>query len=235
MLYDLLKTLIRSPRFYVVFLVVAATGTTIRMLPVDKQQAICNAYEVLVANFQQLPVSPVTDAAAAGPPDRLPGGETNPFFVEQTRHLLCDPVATASTDVRPGYFEAAIGVVPIALALSVLLCGLLPAGTREMQSGAACETGRTPSPPPAASGGGGDEEVRRLERDLARARHACGRLSLQARQMNVALVYDEKEDIDLAEFPKGLDVHERVDMPAVHQKFGNYKGVSAMVYCLWLH
>ena len=47
---------------------------------------------------------------------------------------------------------------------------------------------------------------------------------------NVALVYDEKEDVDLAQFPKGLDVHERADMPAVQEKFSKYKGVSAIVY-----
>ncbi|KQB97816.1 indolepyruvate ferredoxin oxidoreductase [Loktanella sp. 1ANDIMAR09] len=47
---------------------------------------------------------------------------------------------------------------------------------------------------------------------------------------NVALVYDEKEDIDLAQFPKGLDVHERAEMPIVQEKFSKYKGVSAIVY-----
>ena len=47
---------------------------------------------------------------------------------------------------------------------------------------------------------------------------------------NVALVYDEKEDVDLAQFPKGLDVHARADMPAVQEKFSKYKGVSAIVY-----
>jgi len=47
---------------------------------------------------------------------------------------------------------------------------------------------------------------------------------------NIALVYDEKEDVDLALFPKGLDVHERADMPLVQEKFSKYKGVSAIVY-----
>ena len=47
---------------------------------------------------------------------------------------------------------------------------------------------------------------------------------------NVALVYDEKEDVDLALFPKGLDVNERDKMPAVQEKFSKYKGVSAIVY-----
>ena len=47
---------------------------------------------------------------------------------------------------------------------------------------------------------------------------------------NIALVHDEKEDLDLSVFPKGLDVHERADMQAVQEKFSKYKGVSAIVY-----
>ncbi|WP_108814953.1 indolepyruvate ferredoxin oxidoreductase family protein [Loktanella sp. Alg231-35] len=47
---------------------------------------------------------------------------------------------------------------------------------------------------------------------------------------NIALVYDEKEDVDLGLFPKGLDLNERAEMPAVQDKFSKYKGVSAIVY-----
>ncbi|WP_373635401.1 indolepyruvate ferredoxin oxidoreductase family protein [Yoonia sp. SS1-5] len=47
---------------------------------------------------------------------------------------------------------------------------------------------------------------------------------------NVALVYDEKEDVDLAAFPKGLDANLRAELPAVQEKFSKYKGVSAIVY-----
>ncbi|WP_439155230.1 indolepyruvate ferredoxin oxidoreductase family protein [Yoonia sp.] len=47
---------------------------------------------------------------------------------------------------------------------------------------------------------------------------------------NVALVHDEKEGLDLSVFPKGLDIHDRADLPAVQDKFRNYKGVSAIVY-----
>ncbi|SFS12828.1 indolepyruvate ferredoxin oxidoreductase family protein [Yoonia litorea] len=47
---------------------------------------------------------------------------------------------------------------------------------------------------------------------------------------NVALVYDEKEDVDLALFPKGLDVHERAELQSVQEKFSKYKGVSVIVY-----
>ncbi|MFO8127031.1 indolepyruvate ferredoxin oxidoreductase family protein [Yoonia sp.] len=47
---------------------------------------------------------------------------------------------------------------------------------------------------------------------------------------NIALVYDEKEDVDLNIFPKGLDVHERAELPIVQEKFSKYKGVSVIVY-----
>ena len=47
---------------------------------------------------------------------------------------------------------------------------------------------------------------------------------------NIALVYDEKEGLDLSQFPKGLDVNERAFLPQVQEKFRNYKGVSAIVY-----
>ncbi|MFU8822808.1 indolepyruvate ferredoxin oxidoreductase family protein [Yoonia sp.] len=47
---------------------------------------------------------------------------------------------------------------------------------------------------------------------------------------NIALVHDEKEDLDLSVFPKGLDINERADMQAVQEKFSKYKGVSAIVY-----
>ncbi len=47
---------------------------------------------------------------------------------------------------------------------------------------------------------------------------------------NVAVVYDEKEDVDLGAFPKGLQMHERKELPAVQEKFSKYIGVSAIVY-----
>ncbi len=47
---------------------------------------------------------------------------------------------------------------------------------------------------------------------------------------NVALVYDEKEDIDLADFPSAVTRHERADLPAVQDKMRQNKGVSAIVY-----
>ena len=47
---------------------------------------------------------------------------------------------------------------------------------------------------------------------------------------NLALVYDEKEDVDLGLFPKGLDIHPRENLSEVQEKFSKYKGVSAIVY-----
>ncbi len=47
---------------------------------------------------------------------------------------------------------------------------------------------------------------------------------------NVAVVYDEKEDVDRSAFPKGVPIHERDALPAVQKTFSDYKGVSAIVY-----
>ncbi len=46
----------------------------------------------------------------------------------------------------------------------------------------------------------------------------------------IALVYDEKEDVDLNVFPKGLSVHERAEMPQVMERMKTVEGVSAIVY-----
>ena len=47
---------------------------------------------------------------------------------------------------------------------------------------------------------------------------------------NVAVVYDEKEDLDLGLFPKDLEIHPREDLSEVQVKYSKYKGVSAIVY-----
>ncbi|MAQ85093.1 MAG: indolepyruvate ferredoxin oxidoreductase [Maritimibacter sp.] len=47
---------------------------------------------------------------------------------------------------------------------------------------------------------------------------------------NVAVVYDEKEDVDKSAFPKGVPIHERDALPEVQKTFAGYKGVSAIVY-----
>ncbi|UYV39372.1 indolepyruvate ferredoxin oxidoreductase family protein [Rhodobacteraceae bacterium D3-12] len=47
---------------------------------------------------------------------------------------------------------------------------------------------------------------------------------------HVALVYDEKEDVDLSTFPKGLEIHERAEFMEVQEKYSKIKGVSAILY-----
>ena len=46
---------------------------------------------------------------------------------------------------------------------------------------------------------------------------------------HIAVVYDEKEDVDLADF-KGVETHERAHLQTVQQKFAKTPGVSAIVY-----
>ena len=46
---------------------------------------------------------------------------------------------------------------------------------------------------------------------------------------NVAVVYDEKEDVDLSRF-KGIEVHERAEMETVQKAYRDHEGVSAIVY-----
>jgi indolepyruvate ferredoxin oxidoreductase len=47
---------------------------------------------------------------------------------------------------------------------------------------------------------------------------------------HVAVVYDEKEDVDPNAFPRGTDMHERSELPDVQRKFREIEGVSAIVY-----
>ena len=47
---------------------------------------------------------------------------------------------------------------------------------------------------------------------------------------NVDVVYDDKEDVDFSEFPKGLTISERADLPTVQARLAKTKGVSAIVY-----
>jgi len=46
---------------------------------------------------------------------------------------------------------------------------------------------------------------------------------------NIAVVYDEKEDVDAAAF-KGVPMYERADLQTVQESFTKHKGVSAIVY-----
>ncbi|SMC45435.1 indolepyruvate ferredoxin oxidoreductase family protein [Primorskyibacter flagellatus] len=47
---------------------------------------------------------------------------------------------------------------------------------------------------------------------------------------NIAVVYDEKEKIDLKSFPQGIELHERSEMPAIQEAFTKHEGVSAIIY-----
>jgi indolepyruvate ferredoxin oxidoreductase len=47
---------------------------------------------------------------------------------------------------------------------------------------------------------------------------------------NIALVYDEKEEIDLTEFPSMVLKYERAELQTVQEKFRKITGVSAIVY-----
>ncbi|WP_417471930.1 indolepyruvate ferredoxin oxidoreductase family protein [Leisingera sp.] len=46
----------------------------------------------------------------------------------------------------------------------------------------------------------------------------------------VAVVYDEKEDVDPSLFPAGMRMHERAEMMKVQREFEEIEGVSAIIY-----
>ncbi|MGR3637835.1 MAG: indolepyruvate ferredoxin oxidoreductase family protein [Shimia sp.] len=59
------------------------------------------------------------------------------------------------------------------------------------------------------------------------------RIAAEVRAMgveNVAVVYDEKEDVDQTVFPAGLTFHERAELINVEKKFCEISGVSCIVY-----
>ena len=47
---------------------------------------------------------------------------------------------------------------------------------------------------------------------------------------NVAVVYDDKEDVDIGRFPPGVDVQERANLPRVQERLAQTEGVSVIVY-----
>ncbi|WP_422050051.1 indolepyruvate ferredoxin oxidoreductase family protein [Shimia sp.] len=47
---------------------------------------------------------------------------------------------------------------------------------------------------------------------------------------DLAVVYDEKEEVDQSLFPSGISFHERVDLKSVEKKFRDISGVTAIVY-----
>ena len=48
--------------------------------------------------------------------------------------------------------------------------------------------------------------------------------------VNVAVVYDEKEDFDLAGLPKGVKTARRENLPEIQEEYSKIKGVSAIIY-----
>ncbi|PSL20646.1 indolepyruvate ferredoxin oxidoreductase family protein [Shimia abyssi] len=47
---------------------------------------------------------------------------------------------------------------------------------------------------------------------------------------HVAVVYDEKEDVDQSDFPSGVRFHERAELVLIEKEFREIKGVSVIVY-----
>ncbi|MEM9550321.1 MAG: indolepyruvate ferredoxin oxidoreductase family protein [Pseudomonadota bacterium] len=47
---------------------------------------------------------------------------------------------------------------------------------------------------------------------------------------HIAVVYDEKEDVDLKALPAGVETHERADLMPVQEAFSKHPGVSAIIY-----
>lgn len=47
---------------------------------------------------------------------------------------------------------------------------------------------------------------------------------------HLAMVYDDKEDVDLKLVPKGVQAHERAELMSVQEKFSKISGVSVIVY-----
>ncbi|SLN47944.1 indolepyruvate ferredoxin oxidoreductase [Roseovarius albus] len=46
----------------------------------------------------------------------------------------------------------------------------------------------------------------------------------------IAVVYDDKEEVDLKQFPAGVEAHERAALMQVQERFAELEGVSAIVY-----
>ncbi len=74
----------------------------------------------------------------------------------------------------------------------------------------------------AMTGGQGNEGSLSAERIVAEVK-AMG-------VENVALVYDEKEDVNFKALPSGVETFERADLMSVQEKFREISGVSVIVY-----
>ncbi|KIT17358.1 indolepyruvate ferredoxin oxidoreductase [Jannaschia aquimarina] len=66
------------------------------------------------------------------------------------------------------------------------------------------------------------------EGDLQPQQIAAELLAMGVKEL--AVVYDEKEDVDKAAFPSGLTWHERAEMPQLQERMQQVKGVSAILY-----
>ena len=47
---------------------------------------------------------------------------------------------------------------------------------------------------------------------------------------HIAVVYDEKEDVDVKAFPQGIEMFERAELMPVQERFAEIEGVSAIIY-----
>ncbi len=74
----------------------------------------------------------------------------------------------------------------------------------------------------AMTGGQGNEGGLNAERIVAEVK-AMG-------VQHLAVVYDEKEDVDFKSLPSGVETHERADLMRVQEKFREIEGVSVIVY-----
>ncbi|MDQ7071491.1 MAG: indolepyruvate ferredoxin oxidoreductase family protein [Rhodobacterales bacterium] len=62
---------------------------------------------------------------------------------------------------------------------------------------------------------------------------SAAQIAAEVRAMGVqhiSLVYDEKEDIDFAAFPQGIEKHERSELQTVQEKSAKLSGVSVILY-----
>lgn len=62
---------------------------------------------------------------------------------------------------------------------------------------------------------------------------SAGRIAHELTAMGIktlAVVYDEKEDVDAKQFPAGIRMHERAELMSVQEEFAKIEGTSAIVY-----
>ncbi|MGR3662934.1 MAG: indolepyruvate ferredoxin oxidoreductase family protein [Paracoccaceae bacterium] len=62
--------------------------------------------------------------------------------------------------------------------------------------------------------------------DAARIAHEIQAFGVE----HIAVVYDDKEDVEFAKFPKNIPTHTRDHLQEIQEKFSNIKGVSVIIY-----